>query len=177
MTEEDGPFEFISQSHKFSLNMNDEDFFTDKIDEKFSGNIRTCLGKKGSLILADTRVIHRARPHNNKSPRKSFFAQVSKLAPNQYKEMILINPSFLQKEQLEDADLMRFLGFGVASENHIYPPTNINHMPLNKEVSWQLMQWLYHQLKKIAFEALPLAIKVLIRKRIKRPVDYGAQKK
>lgn len=174
---EDGPFEYIKSSHEISLAMDDAEFYTLKINQRFKENIVTCIGGRGSLILADSSVIHRARPHSSSVPRKSLFIQVSKLTPDIYKELILVNPSFLNKNHIQEEVLMQYFGFGLPCVKNIYPPTNITHLPFNKEIFKYLTKWLSALLKRSAFEALPKFLKVKLRRAIGRPVDYGAQKK
>ncbi len=174
---EDGPFEYVKSTHTISHEMDDADFFSTKIDNRFGKDIVTCLGERGSLILADSSVIHRARPHSNTRPRKSLFIQVSKLSSNAYKELILINPSFLKRTNFQDDKFMKYLGFGLPCEKNIFPPTNITHVPFNKEVFSILMKWIFTKLKQSSFESLPKFVKVKLRKAIGRPIDYNAQKK
>lgn len=174
---EDGPFEYIKSTHKVSLQMEDSDFFSSIINKKFSQEIISCLGGSGSLVLADSRVIHRARPHNKNCPRRSIFVQVSKLTNNAYKELILVNPSFLKINHFQDEVFLKYLGFGLSCVNKIYPPTDITHVPFSKEVLVGLLRWLFVKLRQGSFEALPKFFKVKFRKKIGRPVDYGAQKK
>lgn len=177
LSNEDGPFEYINSTHRTSLEMADSDFFSTKINQRFKENIVTCLGPRGSLILADSSVIHRARPHCNNFSRKSIFIQVSKLTSDIYKELILVNPSFLNKDHFQDEMLMNYLGFGLPCEKNIYPPTNITHLPFNNEIFRYLSKWIYTLLKQRSFETLPKFLKVKLRKIIGRPVDYDAQKK
>lgn len=174
---DDGPFEFIPFSHHVSEAMEDRDFFTDSIRERFGNNYTSCLGRRGSLIIADSKVVHRARPHNKRVMRKSLFTQISKIHEKQYKEQILVNPSFLNERRLNDRNLLTFLGFGLPCEKHIFPPTTIENLPLKKEVLKQMTLWLVKNLKRNCFEMLPKSAKRVIRKNLGREVDYGAQKR
>ena len=176
-TEEDGPFEFIPGSHLRSLNMTDDEFFVKKIEDKFNSQKVTCIGKRGTLILADSRIIHRARPHNNRTPRTSLFVQISRLDERVYRERLLVNPSFIDERIVRDRTLLDFLGFGLPSDEHIYPYTSVEHMPMNKEVIQKIWLWFISNLKREIFEFLPVSLKKFIRKCIARPVDYDAQKR
>jgi len=173
----DGPFEFISGSHNYSLEMTDEQFFVENIESKCKDKITTVLGRAGTLIFADTRVIHRAKPHNNKLSRKSIFIQVSKYQKNMYKEMLLVNPSFLTKEILLEPSLISFLGFGIDSSSTIYPETSMESLPLNSETLSKFYKWVISRAKKQGFELLPVSVKKMIRNQRGSKVDYDSIKK
>ena len=173
---EDGPFEFISGSHNFSINMNDDDFFENKIRRKYKQDIVSVIGKAGTILFADSRVIHRARPHNKKDCRKSLFIQISKQTKNMYKEQILINPEFITNKHFENKELMSYLGFGHKCEPHIFPPTSMSTLPLNRETVTIFSKWAGKRLSLYLFEKLPIFLKKYIRKFFGRPLDYDSIK-
>jgi hypothetical protein len=173
----DGPFEFIEGSHDYSLQMSDEEFFTKNISSIPEQKIQTVYGAAGTIIFADSKVIHRAKPHNNKLPRKSLFFQISKYEPDMYKERLLINPMFVTENLFTKPEILSFLGFGLTSKPHIFPPSSIESLPLNFETFRLLKDWFVVRMKKQSFELLPRFFKIYIRKKIGRNVDYGAVKK
>ena len=176
LTENDGPFEFIRGTHNNSIEMLDEDFFVENINSLYGSQISSVYGKSGTLILADSKIIHRARPHNNKIFRKSFFMQISSYNKKIYKERILINPAFVSDDFFHDRDRLSFLGFGIKSVEHIFPPTNIDHMPLNQEIISVLTKWVSKSILKKIFETLPLFLKKYLRRKFNRNVDYDSIK-
>ena len=177
INENDGPFEFINGSHNYSSEMTDEQFFVEKIESTCKDKITTVFGRAGTLIFADSRVIHRAKPHNNKLFRKSIFIQVSKFETNMYKEMLLVNPSFLTEEILSEPSLLAFLGFGIDSTPFIYPVTSMESLPLNFETLSKFYKWFISRAKKQGFELLPVGVKKMIRNKIGSKVDYDSIKK
>ena len=128
---ENGPFEYIKGTHKMSHEMQDEDFWVKNINKNHSQNIVSCFGKSGTIIIADSRIVHRAMPHKGNYYRTSLFTQISKLEDNTYREKILLNPAYLDDEVLASKRLKNFLGLGMSNTNHIFPESNIDHLPLN----------------------------------------------
>lgn len=171
---EDGPFEYIRGSHKFSTDLDDEYFFSSNIEKKHSNEIETVFGSAGTIIIADTRVIHRAKPHAGACYRKSLFSQISKLENSTYKERILVNPEYLNEKIIERKNIRNFLGFGLTTVPHIFPPTSIETMPFNRLVLSNLYLWIKKKIINKSFELMPIKVKKIIRKRIGRRVDYGA---
>ena len=171
---ENGPFEYIRGSHKFSTDLDDEYFFASNIEEKHSNEIETVFGSAGTMLIADTRVIHRAKPHVGSHYRKSLFSQISKLEDPTYKERILVNPEYLDDKILNRQNIRNFLGFGLTTAKHIFPPTSIETMPFNRLVLSNLYFWLKKKIISKSFELLPIKVKKIIRKRIGRSLDYDA---
>jgi ectoine hydroxylase-related dioxygenase (phytanoyl-CoA dioxygenase family) len=176
LTIEDGPFEFISASHHFSQNLKDHDYFEKNLQNKYANKIISVLGRAGTIIFADSRIIHRARPHNKKCCRESLFIQVSKKTKNIYKERILVNPYFLLNQHLKNKELMTYLGFGLRSESHIFPPTSIDTLPLNYETLSIFVKWVLNKTLKKLFEILPVTIKKMVRKNFGKEIDYDSIK-
>jgi ectoine hydroxylase-related dioxygenase (phytanoyl-CoA dioxygenase family) len=177
LKENDGPFEFIRGTHHNSLTIPDKEFFTEKIEQKYKNKITTVYGRAGTIIFADSRVIHRAMPHNNKNYRKSLFFQISKQEKNMYKERILLNPAFMSMTEMKNTALMQFFGFGLNAVPQIYPPTDMQTLPFNKEVISKVLKWIIHKSISSIFESLPVFFKRLIRKKLGREKDYNAIKK
>lgn len=162
----DGPFQYINGTHTINYEMPDKDFSAENINKKFSQNIVTCFGKSGTIIIANSKTIHRAMPHEGKNYRTSLFTQISKLEEKTFRERILVNPAFLEDKILKSERLKQFLGFGISNSNHIFPDSNIDNLPFNKEIIFILTHWLAKKISKKIFESLPLFIKIIIRKKI-----------
>lgn len=157
--------------------MDDSDFFAEKINAKYKDNITTVFGKAGTLIFADSRIIHRAMPHNNKAYRKSLFFQISKYEKGIYKERILVNPGFFSEKDMKDINILEYLGFGMKAVPHIFPPSNLQSVPMNYEILSKIFNWVLIRSKSRAFEALPVGLKKKIRAKIGRNLDYEAIRK
>ena len=173
----DGPFEFIKGTHLTSLDMDDSDFFAEKIKRRYKDRITTVFGKAGTLIFADSRVIHRAMPHNNKEYRESLFFQISRYEKEMYKERILVNPAFFSKKDMKDLNILEYLGFGVRTVPHIFPPSSLHTVPINYEILSKIFNWVWSRSKSRAFEVLPVGLKKKIRAKLGRNLDYEAIRK
>ena len=180
MTIDEGPFQYISGSHKFSLDLKDsEDYFALNISDKYDDKIRSVYGEVGTMLIADSRVIHRACPHSGSYLRSSIFMQVSELQDHKpYKEKILIDPGLMNKNILaRDDRLLNFFGFEIPSEKHIFPKTDATLIPLPALVGIQLIviKNIIKKLIKVFFEGLPVGFKDGVRRSIlKRPLDYNS---
>jgi hypothetical protein len=172
-----GPFQYIKKTHKISTKLNDDYFLEKNIQLNHKNDIITCLGEAGTIILADSRVIHRATPHKGDYFRKSLFSQISKLEPKTYRERLLINPAFIDDSVVKSKRIMNFLGFGINNSKNIFPPTDISHVPLNKNVIKIIFSWFLKRTFKNIFELLPLFLKKIVRKKLNREVDYDSYRK
>jgi ectoine hydroxylase-related dioxygenase (phytanoyl-CoA dioxygenase family) len=183
LTIDEGPFQYLSGSHKFSSDLkNSEDYFANNIDNNFGGKVKSIYGDIGTLLIADSKVIHRACPHTGGYMRSSIFMQVSELSKYKpYKEKILIDPGLINKNKLiEDNRLLNFFGFDIISEKHIFPITDATLIPLPSLIEIQLIiiKNIIKQVIKTSFEWLPVVLKNKIRRSIiKRPLDYNSIKK
>lgn len=180
MTMDEGPFQYITGSHKFSSGLNNaEDYFAKNIKNKYGDKVSTVYGEIGTMLIADSKLIHRASPHSGNYLRSSIFMQVSELTDNMpYKEKILIDPGLIGKNDLiKDNRLLNFFGFEIPSVSHIFPKTDASTMPLTELVITQklVINSIYKRMKKITFEKLPTGIKDIIRRKyLKRPLDYDS---
>jgi hypothetical protein len=172
-----GPFQYIKKTHKISTELNDDYFWEENIQLNHKNDIITCLGEAGTIILADSRIIHRATPHKGDYFRTSLFSQISKLEPRTYRERLLINPAFIDDRVVKSKRIMNFLGFGINNSNNIFPPTDISHVPLNKNILKITLRWFLKRIFKNIFELLPLFLKKIIRKKIQQEVDYKSKAK
>jgi hypothetical protein len=78
---------------------------------------------RGSLVIYNTDMIHRAAPMTSSKERKSLFFQVEK--KENAGEPILLNTSFAR--ELND-ELKYYLGFGAHTEYEVFPQTGLETM-------------------------------------------------
>ena len=125
-----GATEFILGSHNFSSKFDNNNFTNRFINKNYSNLIGSAYGKKGTVVISDTRTIHRGGFANNQSiNRKSFWFQID--ANLNSAERLLINPEYLPKEI--STELSNYLGFGRTSGLDVHPiTTNIDRiLPFN----------------------------------------------
>jgi hypothetical protein len=177
-----GPFQYIAGSQSFSNILNSyESYFAAEIESKYRNDIKSIYGHAGTLIIANSKIIHRACPHSGNYMRKSIFIQIDKLTDNKpYREKILIDPGLFDSEIfINNRDLGVFFGFGIKSADEIFPDTDINYLPVNKLfiLQKQVALVMIKKILRIIFECLPVFVKKIIRRNIlKSPVDYDSIK-
>lgn len=126
-----GGTEFVLGSHKFSNKYKSNNFFNDQITKMYGERIVRTEGKKGTVVISDTRTIHRGGYFKGKDVnRKSFWFQVE--ANMECAERLLINPEFLPKNP--SPELARYLGFGMPFGLTVHPHTTNNDLYLSPEV-------------------------------------------
>ena len=126
----DGEFQLIKETNlkenhrERELNYNSDKF----VDENFKDKIISFKGKAGSIIIYDTWHLHRAKPIKDKKfTRKSIFMQIDESMRNS--EKIILTPDFLSKDQLQNQDLIGYLGFGEKSDFACAPTTSYKNLP------------------------------------------------
>ena len=81
---------------------------------------------KGSLVIYNGRLLHRARPYQSDDyARRSFFFQANR-GPKKG-EPILVETGFITPELSDDARML--LGFGRPARSPVFPDANAGHMP------------------------------------------------
>jgi len=101
-----GPFQFVRGSHLWSSPFNKE-MWDDEI-EKYSTDIVTFNNQKaGTLIVYDTRGIHRAEPFQKGRPRTALFAQYADL-DKPTGEPIFINTEHMADLSERSVQVLRF---------------------------------------------------------------------
>jgi ectoine hydroxylase-related dioxygenase (phytanoyl-CoA dioxygenase family) len=122
------PFQLVPGSHKWSAQHNQR-FFADKyIDQTHSADIVSVKAPKGSLILCNTHLIHRAKPFDVPGfRRKTFLFQIDAISENHlgHGEQLLINPSFVDDA---DPEILKYLGFGSKANYPTFPQTSVATM-------------------------------------------------
>lgn len=117
---EKGQFQLLENSHTISEGLDQNDFSTKYVDKRLS-NMPTVnfIGKAGTLIIYDSRCIHRAEPFEDDSYiRKSLFFQVDDHLDDS--EFIYLNASYLDNLT---AQRSRYLGIGLPSTQLPWPQT------------------------------------------------------
>jgi hypothetical protein len=160
----DGEFQFIKGSHKFS-DTNAYNVYTNKqIDNEFSDKILSFKGNKGDIIIYDTYGIHRAKPFLNINfVRKSLFFQID--ADLTSAEPSLVNPMFFKNL---DKKTLNYFGFGLPAESTTYPVTNYKRLPARIYLKSIFFPFVYYKIPRIIFNLLPKKLKDLIKKRFKK---------
>ena len=126
-----GYFQLIKNSQGISLSNFKNDFSDQFVDDNLKNNTVSFPGKKGTMIIYDSRMLHRAKPFENDDfIRKSLFIQVD--ADVSDSETILLNASFLiglNPRKIE------YLGIGAKTTQKSWPQTTRNHLIeyMNKE--------------------------------------------
>ncbi|WP_440613925.1 phytanoyl-CoA dioxygenase family protein [Candidatus Pelagibacter sp. HIMB1748] len=140
----DGQFQYIEGSHNWSEFEGKNNYNDEFIEKNYKEKIIDFKGPRGTLIIYNTRGIHRAKIVKDKNfIRKSLFFQVG----NNLKggAPIIINASYLKN--INDK-LKMFLGFGEDNNNIIYPKTSLNTLPLNKNINKLFISYFVQRLKK-----------------------------
>ena len=135
---EDGEFALISGSHNWNDRYTYSIFDDEVIDKRHKEDVRAFRQPKGTLIVYDSKTIHRALPIRGRHwHRTSLFFQVDSFGGDA--EKLLLNAAFLEDPTPEQ---MVFLGFGKPST---YPccPDNTS-----------LKDLLPHQLMKVQKDLL-----------------------
>ncbi len=157
---EDGEFQYIKNSHKFSSEKKVNNFKDEEIEEKYKKEVISFKGFKGDIIIYNTYGIHRAKPikKNSKYIRKSLFFQVDSNLENS--EPILINTSYVKTREEK---ILTFLGLGYDSVNKIYPNTSIFTLPPNKIINSLFIKYLIKSTLEQFIKLIPKKIKKLIK--------------
>ena len=116
----EGATEFVMGSHNYSHDFEANNFGHSYIGKKFKSQIEKANGKKGSVVISDTRTIHRGGVGSGQTVnRKSFWFQVESNMDSA--ERLLLNPEFLPEKV--DSSLARYLGFSRVSGLDVHPVT------------------------------------------------------
>lgn len=122
------PFQFIHDSQKWSP-QHDERFFSDDyIEQNYADKIVSVRAPKGTLVICNTHLIHRAEPFNRPGfKRLTYLFQIDALSDDYlgHGEKLLINPSFVDDTS---PDVLNYLGFGVKSTYPTFPQTSVTSM-------------------------------------------------
>lgn len=148
----DGEFQYIEESNLKSLNLKENYFSDEYVVSNYKEKIRSFPGRKGTLVICDSRGIHRAKPLLNKKVRKSIFFQIDQEIKNS--EPIYFNPANFPKVLITDEWYQTFFGFGQDSKYELYPKTSIKNIPLNFMLSFlfnycflKIRSWIYGKVR------------------------------
>ena len=135
------PFQFVSDSHKWS-STHSERYFSDKlVEQNYADKVVTVRAPKGTLIMCNTHIIHRAEPFDRPGfKRFTFLFQIDSLSDNYigHGEKLLINPAFINDTSPE---ILSYLGFGSKSNYPTFPQTSVATMLPNQ--LWKLQKDIY----------------------------------
>jgi ectoine hydroxylase-related dioxygenase (phytanoyl-CoA dioxygenase family) len=123
--DETNPFQLIAGSQKWSKE-NSGRFFTDTfIEQNYTKDLLTVRAPKGSLIVCNSHLVHRAEPfHEPGFKRLTYIFQVDELSGSypSHGERLLVNTSFVEHTSPE---LLTYLGFGSQSGYPSFPDTSV----------------------------------------------------
>jgi len=135
---DDGEFQYIRGSHKWSLENKYNDYSIDFVEKNYKNDIVGFKKPRGSIVIYNTYGVHRAKPSKNKNfIRKSLFFQVDKEL--EHSEPILVKTEFMSKF---DDRLKMYLGFGKKAGMDLYPNTSLETLPINKKIFSEITRWL-----------------------------------
>ncbi|SEJ39253.1 Phytanoyl-CoA dioxygenase (PhyH) [Dyadobacter sp. SG02] len=122
------PFQLIPCSQDWS-GQNMERFFTESyVAEHHQEEIVTVAGPKGTLIICNSHIIHRAKPFNRPGFRRlSFLFQVDEISEMHqgHGEKILLNPAYVHET---NGEILTYLGFGLRADYPAFPETSVATM-------------------------------------------------
>jgi hypothetical protein len=155
----DGEFQYIRGSHKWSLDDGHNDYSQDYINKNYKNDIVGFKKPRGSVLIYASAGIHRAKPSLDKNlARKTLFFQVD--TELNLSEPILVKTEFIDRF---DEKMKMYLGFGKKTGMELYPKTSLDTLPLNKRVFSEISKWLLGRLAN----KLPGFIRKRIRKVLK----------
>ncbi|MCE7066141.1 phytanoyl-CoA dioxygenase family protein [Dyadobacter sp. CY326] len=123
------PFQLIPFSQTWSHQNNAERFFKESyIEEHYGEEVVSVRAPKGTLIICNSKMIHRAKPFNNHAfKRLTLLFQVDEVSDEYagHGENILINTSFVTNR---DPEVLDYLGFGMRANYPAFPETSVATM-------------------------------------------------
>ena len=157
---DEGEFQFIEGSHKFSNKFDSPEINNEFVNKNYSESIKSFKLPKGSLLIYDATGIHRAKPFKNKKyVRKSLYFQID--AYDENSEKILLNPKFLNSITPE---IEQLFGFGKENSYPLYPKTNLNRLPINGKILSLVSKWFIYRLVRNLFRTEPRRITKFFKK-------------
>jgi len=139
---DDGEFQYIRGSHKWSLENKHNDYSIDSIEKNNKKDIVGFKNPRGSLVIYNSHGVHRAKPSANKNLiRKSLFFQVDQ-------DINRSEPILLKTEYMDrfDERMKLYLGFGKKTGMELYPNTSLDTLPINKKIFSEISKWLLGRL-------------------------------
>ena len=139
---DDGEFQYIRGSHKWSSENRHNDYSIDYIEKNHKKDIVGFKNPRGSLVIYNSHGVHRAKPSVNKNLiRKSLFFQVDQ-------DINRSEPILLKTEYMDrfDERMKLYLGFGKKTGMELYPNTSLDTLPINKKIFSEISKWLLGRL-------------------------------
>lgn len=164
---EDGEFQYVRGSQNWSGEKAYSDYSDAFITSTHGDDVISFKAPKGSVIIYDTYGIHRGRPvKESRFSRKSLFFQVDQNIESG--EPLLLNPAFIPADDLNDASLRTYLGFGLPSEYRVYPNTDITTLPLHAVKPLAISRWFFYAVARAGYDRMPLSLRNGLRRCIGR---------
>ena len=123
---DEGEWQFVEGSHRWTGSFEPSREQDDALLARPDLAVRGFKMPKGSLVIYNGRLLHRAKPYASDAfARRSFFFQVNR-GPKKG-EPILVETGFLRPDLSEDAKML--LGFGRPPRVPAFPPSSDVHLP------------------------------------------------
>lgn len=124
---DEGEFQLVKNTIQWSETFKSNNYSDQSIINEHPGAVVSFPAPKGSLIIFDSKLVHRAKPVKRRNfVRKSILFHIDEGLENG--EELLINPELINSP---DAETLQLLGFG---NTKVFSnlPSNINSLPMNK---------------------------------------------
>jgi hypothetical protein len=166
---DDGEFQYIRGSQNWSGETAYSDYTDAFIEANHAREVVSFKGPRGTLVIYDTYGIHRARPVRRAGfVRKSLFMQVDSQIESA--EPMLLNPGFCDTAMLSDPKLTTYLGFGLAAEYEVFPPTALNTLQFSRLKTGPLLRWAGYRTMRSFYDAIPKSWKNVVRRMAGKPI-------
>ena len=159
----DGQFQYIKGSHLWSDKKKFNDYTDDFINKNYNKEIKNFKFSKGTIIIYNTRGIHRAKPvFKNNFIRKSIFFQIENTPDS---EPIILNTKFINET---NSKISMLLGFGKPSNYTVFPKTSLNTLPFNKSLFLRFLIYIPYRFSRNLFNYLPNFMKKKLKNLMKK---------
>jgi hypothetical protein len=129
----EGELQVLDGSNQWSGSLGRTEFTDEEVLAKYGEKIVTISRPAGTVIIFDSRILHRTRPIRRRGfIRKSVFLQVD--ADMAHSEKIILDAQYLEPS---DEELLRYLGVGLPSGYPAMPPSGLatlNNSDLRKVI-------------------------------------------
>ena len=156
----DSEFQYLKGSHNWSDKKDHNDYSGEYIDKNHTSDIVGFKKPKGSIIIYNTRGIHRAKPTSDTNfIRKSILLRID--ADIEHSEPILLKTEYVEKI---DERIKEYLGFGKKTGIDMYPNSSLETLPINKKIFAEIFKWLAGR--------FALKMPGFVRKKIRKAIGY-----
>jgi hypothetical protein len=160
---QDGEFQYVEGSHKWSGETAYSDYSDELIDSKYASLVRSFKLPRGSILIYNTYGIHRARPVKSKDfVRKSLFFQVDREIERS--EPIIVNTEYLDNV---DSTVSMYLGFGRQAGYEVFPNTHLSSLRMSKALASDILKWLAYRTMRSAYDLLPSRPRQMVKRMLR----------